>query len=61
MEECNLLLITVLANISVGKPTEKEKKIADFLSVLLCDCRKAKIFGQKKYALMSPKQAHSEK
>lgn len=34
MEECNLLLITVLANISVGKPTGKEKKIADFLSVL---------------------------
>lgn len=35
MEECNLLLITVLANISVGKPTEKEKKKnADFLSAL---------------------------
>lgn len=32
IEECNLLLITVLTNISVGKPTEK--KGAEFLSVL---------------------------
>lgn len=33
IEECNFLLITVLANVSVGKLKEK-KKVAEFLSEL---------------------------